>query len=182
MRYMLYNVFINFGKYTIGLKHMKTLDLAMSWKGGLPAVYARNMIEHGDYPTVAFIVGSTRGELKDNGKYLIDICSSFNNPEYLNQVKAFLKRINDSISFANDQPNGSFLDPEAVLEKASELSKLMNFEKRLILEQKDLLHTVYVSAIKNDKKPELPQEFEYQVMSGGLYPFRQVYRAICALI
>ena len=161
---------------------MKTLDLVMNWKGGLPAIYARNIVEYGDYATIGFIIGSNRGELIDNGKYLIDLCSTYNNPEYLSQVKAFLTNINDSISLANDQPNGSFLDPEAVLEKASELSKLMNFEKRLILEQKDLLHTVYVSAIKNDKKPELPQEFEYQVMSGGLYPFRQVYRAICALI
>lgn len=182
LRYMLYNVFINFGNYTKELKHMKTLDLAMNWKGGLPAVYARNMIEHGDYPTVAFIVGSTRGELKDNGKYLIDICSSFNKPEYLNQVKAFLKGINDSISFANDQPSGCFLEPEAVLQKASEQFKLMNFEKRMILDNKNMLHTIYVSAIKHNKKPELPQEFEYQVMSGGLYPIRQVYRAICELI
>lgn len=161
---------------------MKTLDLGMNWKGGIPAIYARNMMEHGDYPTVAFVVGSSRGELKDNGKYLIDLCSSFNKPEYLSQVKAFLKNINGSISFANDQPNGCFLNPETVLQKASEQFNLMNFEKRMILDNKNMLHTIYVSAIKNEKKPELPQEFEYQVMSGGLYPIRQVYRAICELI
>lgn len=182
MRYMLYNISINFGNEIKRLNWMKILDLVMNWKGGTPAIYARNMMEHGDYPTVAFVVGSSRGELKDNGKYLINICSSFNKPEYLNQVKAFLKNINESISFANDQPKGCFLDPEAVLQKASEQFKLMNFEKSMIRDNKEMLHTIYVSAIKNNKQPELPQEFEYQVMSGGLYPIRQVYCAICALI
>lgn len=161
---------------------MKTLDLGMNWKGGLPAVYARNVMDHGDYATVAFVVGSTQGEIVENGQYLIDLISDFNKPEYLEQVKAFLKSINASISFTNDQPHGSFVDPQKVLNKADELYKLMNFEKRLILEKLDQLHLVYVSAIKNNKQPELPQEFEYQMMSGALYPIRQVYSAVCALI
>lgn len=161
---------------------MKTLDLGMNWKGGLPAVYARNMMDHGDYATVAFVVGSTKGEIVENGQYMIDLISDFNKPEYLEQVKAYLKSINASISFTNDQPHGSFVDPQEVLNKANELYKLMNFEKRLILENLDQLHLVYVSAIKNNKQPELPQEFNYQVMSGGLYPFRQVYSAVCALM
>lgn len=161
---------------------MKTLDLGMNWKGGYPVIYARNVIENGDYATIAFVVGSVNGDLKDNGKYLIDLTSGFDTPETLTQIKDFLKNINPSISFANDQPNGSFLDPEAVLQKASEQYKLMNFEKQLIVEKKELLHKVYVSAIKNNKSPELPQEFEYAVMSGGLYPFRQVYSAVCALV
>lgn len=161
---------------------MKTLDLGMNWKGGLPAVYARNVMDHGDYATVAFVVGSTKGEIVENGQYMIDLISDFNKPEYLEQVKAYLKSINASISFTNDQPHGSFVDPQEVLNKANELYKLMNFEKRLILENLDQLHLVYVSAIKNNKQPELPQEFNYQVMSGGLYPFRQVYSAVCALM
>ena len=161
---------------------MKTLDLGMNWKGGLPAVYARNVMDHGDYATVAFVVGSTKGEIVENGQYIIDLISDFNKPEYLEQVKAYLKSINASISFTNDQPHGSFVDPQEVLNKANELYKLMNFEKRLILENLDQLHLVYVSAIKNNKQPELPQEFNYQVMSGGLYPFRQVYSAVCALM
>lgn len=161
---------------------MKYLDLVMNWKGGLPAVYARNVMDHGDYATVAFVVGSTKGEIVENGQYMIDLISDFNKPEYLEQVKAFLKSINASISFANDHPHGSFLNPQDVLEKADELYKLMNFEKKIILENLDQLHLVYVSAIKNNKQPELPQEFNYQVMSGGLYPFRQVYSAVCALI
>jgi len=133
---------------------MKTLDLGMNWKGGLPAVYARNVMDHGDYATVAFVVGSTKGEIVENGQYMIDLISDFNKPEYLEQVKAYLKSINASISFTNDQPHGSFVDPQEVLNKANELYKL----------------------------PELPQEFNYQVMSGGLYPFRQVYSAVCALM
>lgn len=161
---------------------MKSLDLVMNWKGGLPAVYARNVMDHGDYATVAFVVGSTKGEIVENGQYMIDLISDFNKPEYLEQVKAFLKSINASISFANDHPHGSFLNPQDVLEKADELYKLMNFEKKIILENLDQLHLVYVSAIKNNKQPELPKEFNYQVMSGGLYPFRQVYSAVCALI
>ncbi|WP_411688795.1 hypothetical protein [Acinetobacter indicus] len=161
---------------------MKTLDLGMNWKGGLPAVYARNVMDHGDYATVAFVVGSTKGEIVENGQYMIDLISDFNKPEYLEQVKAYLKSINASISFTNDQPHGSFVDPQEVLNKANELYKLMNFEKRLILENLDQLHLVYISAIKNNKQPELPQEFNYQVMSGGLYPFRQVYSAVCALM
>ena len=161
---------------------MKTLDLGMNWKGGLPAVYARNVMDHGDYATVAFVVGSTKGEIVENGQYMIDLISDFNKPEYLEQVKAYLMSINASISFTNDQPHGSFVDPQEVLNKANELYKLMNFEKRLILENLDQLHLVYVSAIKNNKQPELPQEFNYQVMSGGLYPFRQVYSAVCALM
>ena len=161
---------------------MKTLDLGMNWKGGFPAIYARNVMEHGDYATVAFVIGSTKGEIVENGQYLIDLVSDFKKPEYLNQVKAFLKSFNASISFANDQPHGSFLNPQDVLAKADERYKLMNFEKKLILENLDQLHLVYVSAVKNNKQPELPQEFHYQVMSGGLYPFRQVYSAVCELM
>lgn len=161
---------------------MKTLDLGMNWKGGFPAVYARNVMDHGDYATVAFVIGSIRGEIVEDGQYMIDLVSDFNKPEHLEQVKAFLKSINASISFTNDQPHGSFVDPQEVLNKANELYKLMNFEKRLILENLDQLHLVYVSAIKNNKQSKLPQEFEYQMMSGALYPIRQVYSAVCALI
>lgn len=161
---------------------MKPLDLAIGWKGGFPSLYARNVHLHGDYATVAFIVGSIQGELVDNGKYLIDLNSEFNSPEYLSQVKTFLSSINSKISFANDQPNSSFLNPSEVLDKANEIYKLMNFEKQLILGDINKLHLIYVSALKNNKSDNLPQEFEYETNSGGLYPIRQVYRAICALI
>lgn len=182
MRYMLYNVFYQLWKHYKKAYLMKTLDLVMSWKGGFPAIYARNVMDHGDYATVAFVIGSIKGEIVENGKYLINLCSEFNKPEYLEQVKAFLKGLNASISFANDQTHGSFVNPQDVLEKANELYKLMNFEKDLILKNLEQLHLVYVSAIRNNKQPKLPQEFEYQVMSGGLYPLRQVYSAVCALI
>lgn len=179
---MLYNAYINFGSIINRAYLMKTLDLVMSWKGGFPAIYARNVMDHGDYATVAFVIGSIKGEIVENGKYLINLCSEFNKPEYLDQVKAFLKGLNASISFTNDQKHGSFVNPQDVLEKANELYKLMNFEKDLILKNLEQLHLVYVSAIRNNKQPKLPQEFEYQVMSGGLYPLRQVYSAVCALI
>ena len=160
---------------------MKPLDLVIGWKGGTPSVYARNVQLHGDYATVGFIVGSIKGEIVENGKYLINLNSHFNSPEYLKQIKDFLTKINNTISFANDQPSGSFLNPNDVLNKANELYKLMNFEKKIILDDLEKLHLIYVSAIRNNFKHELPQEFNYEANSGGLYPIRQVYSAICAL-
>jgi hypothetical protein len=160
---------------------MKPLDLAIGWKGGTPSIFARNVELHGDHATIAFIVGSLKGEIIDNGKYLINLNRRFNSPEYLKQIKDYLTKINNTISFANDQPSGSFINPNDVLNKADEIYKLMNFEKKAILDDLEKLHLIYVSAIRNNFKPELPDEFNYEVNSGGLYPIRQVYSAICAL-
>lgn len=175
----MYNTKINFGLKAF---RMKKLNLSVSWKGGIPAIFATNMMRHGDFATIGFIYGSSQGELIDNGKYLLDLHTEFNNPDVLDQVKAFLTGINSSITFANDQAHGSFVNPEDVLKKAKELFKLMSFEEDLILKEIQQLHLIYVSAIKNNKQPTLPKEFEYQLYSGGLYPLRQVYSAICALI
>lgn len=177
LRYMVYNKTINFRWNAL----MKKLDLAMSWKGGSPALFARNVQSNGDYATVCFIIGSRQGEL-DCGKYLINLTSDFKSQDALDQVKKFLLNINSSIEFANDHPNSSFLNLDAVLNKASELYKLMNFEKKLILENIEQLHLIYLSALRNNKSPELPKEFEYQANSGDLYPIHQVYSAVCALI
>lgn len=178
LRYIVYNVL---STLVLGQK-MKKLDLAVSWKGGIPAIFATNVIRNGDYATIAFIYGSSQGELVDNGKYLIELSSEFNKPEILNQVKAFLTGINNTISFANDELHGCFVNPEEVVKKAKESYSLMSFEENLILKDKQQLHLIYVSAIKNNKQATLPKEFEYQLYSGGLYPIRQVYSAICALI
>lgn len=167
---------------TATAQKVKTLDLKMGWLGGVPHLYATNVMEHGDYATVASIIGSRQGELVDGGKYLITMRSTFKAPGYLEQVKNHLTSLNPSIKFANDQPEQSFLSPIKVQERAAELYNLMNFEKKMILEDLEKLHVIYVSAIRNNKNPKLPAEFEYEVYSGGLYPIRQVYAAVCALL
>ena len=159
---------------------MKKLDLAISWKGGIPTVFATNLIRGGDYATICFIHGSLRGELEQDGKYFLDVCSE--NKKYLDHVKEFLLSINDSISFANDQPNQSFLNPNEVLEKALSLRDLMPFEQRMIATDLIELHTAYVAAIKNNKQPELPSELKHREDNASLYPYRAVYNAVCKMI
>ena len=160
----------------------KKLDLGMSYLGGLPKLYARNVIRGGDWANVCHISGLCAGEIKDTSKVLISMNKEFDSASNLEQVKNFLKSINTNIEFANDCPSGNFLDPKDVLREASKNHKLMNFEKDLILENKATLHRIYVSAIQNNKQVELPAEFTYEWQNGSLYPLYQVYKAVCTLL
>lgn len=160
----------------------KKLDLGMSYLGGLPKLYARNVIRGGDWANVCHISGLCAGEIKDTSKVLVIMNKDFDSASNLEQVKNFLKSINTNIEFANDYASGSFLNPKDVLKEANKNHKLMNFEKDIILENKATLHRIYVSAIANNKQIELPAEFNYECQSGSLYPFHQVYQAICRLL
>ena len=160
----------------------KKLDLGMGYLGGAPTLYARNVIRGGDWAKVCSLHGLVAGDIEDNSKILITMHRDFDSYANLEQVKNHLKSINSSIEFANDCPTGSFLDPQKVLVEANKNHKLMGFEKTAIIENKQMLHRMYVSALKNNKQNELPSEFHYEWQSGALYPFLQAYRAVCALL
>jgi len=161
----------------------KKLNLGMGYLcGGTPTVYARNVIRGGDWASVCFLYGLIGGKIEDNSKILISMNREFNNHSNLEQVKNFLKSINSSIEFANDCPTGNFLDPQKVLDEASKQFKLMDFEKTAIIENREMLHRLYVSALKNNKQDTLPSEFKYYLENGSLYPFLGAYRAVCALL
>ena len=160
----------------------KKLDLGLAYFGGSPTVFTRNVQRNGDWATVCFLSGTRGQSIQDNDKILIDLYSDFNSTSNLEQVKDFLKGINNTIEFANDQPTGSFLDPKLVLKTVNESSKLMSFEQDAILNKKDILHRIYVSAIRTNKQNDLPHEFKYEWENGSMYPLLQVYQAVCKLI
>lgn len=158
----------------------KKLDLGLGFLGGAPTIFARNIIEHGDFATVAHLYGKSCKSIEDNDKILIEMRSKFDNLEYLNQVKAFLTKTKSNVTFANDCPTGSFLDAEIVLNAAmANYPKLMNFEKKAILSEKTMLHKIYLSALdKNEDRYGMPNDFIYDINSGHLYPIIQVYRTV----
>lgn len=156
---------------------VKKLDLGMACRGGRPSVYARNIIECGDYASIASIVG----DIEDNGKILISMRKDYT--QYLEQVKQYLLDINNTLVFANDQTSGQFVDPKVLLAKAESKYKLMNFEKEQILINPEMHHELYLKAVKNSSKSKrLPSEYDYVLSSGSLYPYIQTYSAMCDLI
>ncbi|MDN5626258.1 MAG: hypothetical protein L0G96_24235 [Acinetobacter sp.] len=162
---------------------VKKLDLGIGFMGGSPTVYARNVMEHGDFAKVCSLAGSSYDALKDNDKILIEMRKNFNTEPFLKMVKDFLLGVNSTLTFANDCPTGSFIDPKAVLEKAESMYKLMSFEKEAILINPDILHRIYLNVLKKDEdRYGIPLAFRYEIESGNLYPYLQVYRAVSALV
>ncbi|WP_212846472.1 hypothetical protein [Acinetobacter sp. TGL-Y2] len=162
---------------------VKKLDLGIGFMGGSPTVYARNVMEHGDFAKVCSLTGSSYNALEDNDKILIEMRKNFNTEAYLKMVKDFLLGINSTITFANDCPTGNFIEPTAVLEKAESLYVLMSFEKEAILINPAILHRIYLSALKKNEDPYgIPLDFRYEIESGNLYPYFQVYRAVSELV
>lgn len=162
---------------------VKKLDLGIGFMGGSPTVYARNVMEHGDFAKVCSLTGSSYNVLEDNDKILIEMRKTFNTEPYLKMVKDFLLAIKSTITFANDCPTGNFIEPKVVLEKAAKLYILMDFEKEAILSNPAILHRIYLSVLKkNEDYYGFPLDFKYEIESGNLYPYFQVYRAISELI
>ena len=161
----------------------KKLDLGIGFLGGFPTIYARNVIRSGDWANVCHVSGLRTGENKDTSKVLILMNKEFDSASNLEQVKDFLKSDGSNIQFANDCPTGSFLNPKDVLKVVCEnYTSVCDFEKKLIVEDKETLHRIYVSAIANKKQSGLPAEFDYECENGCSYPFIQVYKAVCILL
>lgn len=162
----------------------QTLDLGLGFRGGKPVVYARNIMQNGDFASIAHLTGSSYQNLADNDKILIEMCSDFKNDNYLKQVKEHLLKINSTLTFANDCPTGGFLDAKEVLaETLKGYPNLMSFEKEAILNNDDTLHRIYLSALKkNEDRYGMPNDFKYEIESGHLYPFIQVYSTVAKMI
>lgn len=156
---------------------IKKLDLGMGCLGGRPHLYARNIIECGDYASICSIVG----EVEDGGKIYISMYKDYK--QYLDQVKQHLLSINDSLTFANDQESGQFINPKELLKQMESDYKLMSFEKEQVLINPEMQHELYLKALKYaNKSDRLPHEYNYALSSGSLYPYIQTYSTICKMI
>lgn len=166
------------------ISKLKKLDLGVGFLGGYPVVFARNILQDGDYAKVAFLTGKSNINLKENDKILIEMLSEFDQQNYLEQVKAFILARNSTITFANDCPTGSFIDAEKLLaETLVKYPKLMSFEKTAILNEKRMLHKIYLAALVQDEdRYGMPNEFNYEINSGHLYPIIPVYKTIKNMI
>jgi hypothetical protein len=79
-------------------------------------------------------------------------------------------------------PNGALLTLKQFLKKQKSMYKLMSFEKA-ILNNPDILHRIYLNVLKKDEdRYGIPLAFRYEIESGNLYPYLQVYRAVSALV
>jgi hypothetical protein len=157
------------------------LDLMMGFKGGYISVAAKNH----DYETVAHVFGNSESsELKHNGYCGIKMYRPFDNSESLEQVKLKVKEGYPDIKFINDMDFKSYLNQEIVLDtilNSPNITKLLNFERSIILNEKEYLYILAVEALNNNFDFELPINMKKLMYSGVLYPIGKVYEAICIL-